>query len=173
MILEGFGITLTPLQESEIELVRFWRNSDEIKRYALQQETISQEQQRQWFASLQKKEDEYFIIRIDSVPVGLIWFNRLDNNIETGFYIYDTSFQNTLTPYKIVTLFHRYLFDEKGVERISCKIMHDNPRAVRFNLSLGYLECEQCPAYNRYELSMEEYRRANAKISKLLLKESV
>lgn len=173
MILEGFGITLTPLQESEIELVRFWRNSNEIKRYALQQETISQEQQRQWFASLQKKEDEYFIIRIDSVPVGLIWFNRLDNSIETGFYIYDTSFQNTLTPYKIVTLFHRYLFDEKGIERISCKIMHNNPRAVRFNLSLGYREYEQCAAYNRYELSMEEYRRANAKISKLLLKESV
>lgn len=172
MILEGFGITLTPLQESEIELVRFWRNSDEIKRYALQQETISQEQQRQWFASLQKKEDEYFIIRIGSTPVGLIWFNRSDTDIETGFYIYDTSRQNTLTPYKIVTLFHRYLFEEKGFERISCKIMHNNLRAVRFNLSLGYRESEICASYNRYELSRDEYRRANAKISKLLLKES-
>ena len=72
MTLRGFDITLTPLEHRDIERVRAWRNSDEIRRYALNQEHITKEQQEAWFASLSQKEDEYFVINIKEVPVGLI-----------------------------------------------------------------------------------------------------
>lgn len=165
---EGFGITLTPLCKEDIELVRFWRNSDAIKRYALNQDEISKEQQERWFASLAEKEDEYFIIEIQEEKVGLIWFNKRDERVETGFYIYDETKQNSLTPYKIVTLFHDYLFNQKGFEKLTCKIMHDNQRAVRFNLSLGYKEKQSFELYKSYELSLQDYKTADAKIVKLL-----
>ena len=149
-------------------MVRNWRNSDEVKRYALTQEYITKEQQEAWFASLASKEDEYFIIQIQEEKVGLIWFNKRDEAIETGFYIYDASKQNSLTPYKIVTLFHAYLFNKKGFEKLTCKIMHDNPRAMRFNLSLGYKEKQSFELYKSYELGFQDYKTANAKIEKLL-----
>lgn len=177
MTLKGFDITLTPLEHHDIEIVRTWRNSDEVKRYALNQEYITQEQQEAWFASLKAKEDEYFVIHAKCLlsmkenSIGLIWFNKRDKTVETGFYLYDASKQNSLTPYKIVTLFHNYLFNTKSFKMLTCKITHDNPRAVRFNLSLGYKENGNFEEYKRYELSYEDYNKANGKISKLLLKE--
>jgi RimJ/RimL family protein N-acetyltransferase len=149
-------------------MVRNWRNSDEIKRYALSQDTITKEQQEAWFASLETKEDEYFVIHVKNEPIGLIWFNQRDETVETGFYIYDTTKQNSLTPYKIVTLFHEYLFNSKGFKTLTCKIMHDNQRAVRFNLSLGYKEIESSEKYKSYTLTFDDYKKADTKISKLL-----
>ncbi|MBU0633340.1 GNAT family N-acetyltransferase [bacterium] len=171
MTLKGFDITLTPLGIQEIEMVRNWRNSDKVKRYALNQEYITPEQQLNWFISLQEKEDEYFVIHVGDESVGLIWFNKRDETIETGFYIYDESRQNSLTPYKIVTLFHDYLFNQKKFAALTCKIMPDNPRAVRFNLSLGYKEIETFDTYKSYLLTYEDYKKADAKISKLLRNE--
>ena len=152
-------------------MVRNWRNSDDVKRYALSQDYITKEQQEAWFATLAQKEDEYFVIHANTEPIGLIWFNKREEMIETGFYLYDASKQNSLTPYKIVTLFHNYLFDEKGFRTLTCKIMHDNQRAVRFNLSLGYKESGSFEEYKNYELSYEEYKKADDKISKLLKNE--
>ncbi len=169
MTLKGFDITLTPLTYEDIEMVRNWRNSDEIRRYALSQEYITKEQQEAWFNSLKQKEDEYFVIRMRNEPIGLIWFNKRNEVVETGFYIYDTTKQNSLAPYKIVSIFHNYLFNKKGFKTITCKIMHDNKRALRFNLSLGYKEIETHKLYKTYELTFEDYKKAEAKISKLLL----
>jgi hypothetical protein len=50
--------------------------------------------------------------------------------------------------------------------------MHDNQRAVRFNLSLGYKEIEIYEEYKSYTLKFDDYIKADAKISKLLLKEN-
>ena len=171
MLLKGFDITLKPLEKNDIEMVREWRNSEKIKRYALNQNHIDKEQQVAWFDSLIQKEDEYFVIELSEMPIGLIWFNKHHEAVETGFYIYDETKQNSLTPYKIVTLFHDYLFNTKGLKMLTCKIQHDNPRAVRFNLSLGYKESTSHEEYKRYTLSYQDYKKADAKISKLLKNE--
>lgn len=171
MLLKDFDITLKPLEKKDIEMVRKWRNSEKIKRYALNQNHISKDQQETWFASLAQKEDEYFVIEQHETPLGLIWFNKRDERVETGFYIYDETKQNSLMPYKIVTLFHDYLFNTKGFKTLTCKIQHNNPRAVRFNLSLGYRENTSHNEYKRYTLSDEDYKKANTKILKLLLRE--
>ena len=82
MILQRFNITLTSLELKDIEMVRMWRNSDEIKQYALNQDHITSEQQQKWFDSLQNKEDEYFVIHTEDNPIGLIWFNKSDKRVE-------------------------------------------------------------------------------------------
>ncbi len=154
-------------------MVRQWRNSDHIKRYARQQEPITPAQQEAWFQGLQAKADEYFVIYADETPKGLIWFNVKETLIETGFYLYDVTEQNSLTPYKIVTLFHEYLFKTKQFQTIFCHILHDNIRALRFNLSLGYTLFAEHEQTNQYILTQENYANANAKILKLLRKERV
>jgi len=171
LTLSGFDITLVPLEHSHIEMVRHWRNSDHVKRYARHQDFISHEQQEAWFKTLQTKEDEYFVIFTNAKPIGLIWFHAKEMLIETGFYLYDEKKQNSLTPYKIVTLFHNYLFKTKQFQVIHCHILHDNTRALRFNLSLGYTLFKENEQTNQYILTYENYTKANEKILKLLTKE--
>jgi len=169
--LQDFDIELTPLMHKDIQTVRLWRNSDTIKRYALNQEHITKEQQECWFEALRAKEDEYFLIHAMNKPVGLIWYNKLAEIYESGFYLYDIGTQNSLLPYKVVTLFHHYLFEIKKLKKIQCKILHSNQRAVRFNLSLGFKEEIEHERYKTYTLNYEAYKRANAIISRLLTQE--
>lgn len=171
MVLKDFDIELKPLTHDAIETVRMWRNSDAIKRYALNQEYITQQQQEKWFADLEAKEDEYFLIHAKNKPVGLIWYNKQNELYESGFYLYETDIHNSLTPYKIVTLFHRYLFETKGFKKIQCKILHDNQRAIRFNLSLGFKKEMEFEHYKTYILTYDAYKKADASITKLLLRE--
>ena len=42
-------IILTKLQTEDIELVRSWRNSEEVASYMYTSETITEEQQRNWW----------------------------------------------------------------------------------------------------------------------------
>ncbi|NOQ31378.1 MAG: GNAT family N-acetyltransferase [Helicobacteraceae bacterium] len=159
---------LNRLTKEELSLVREWRNSDHIKKFALNQKEITKEQQSAWFEKIQQSEDEYFIISIDEKKCGLIWFNKIEQKILTGFYIYNEELQNSLTPFNIVTTFHEYLFLKKKFNKIYCKIMPDNKRAIRFNLALGYKVVEEKSEYSLYELGYENYKKSDKKIRKLL-----
>ena len=172
MILEENDIELRSITQDDIELIRFWRNSDRVKKHMLTQEYITPEQQIKWFASLEKKDDEYFIIHQSNKPIGLIWFNEKGEHRETGFYIYETNQQNSVTPYKIVSLFHKYLFEEKKFPSLQCIILHENKRALRFNTSLGYKLVQEAKEYNTFTLSYEDYKKNDARITKLLHKEN-
>lgn len=163
-----FDIVLKPLCFEDIEMIRKWRNSEHINRYALNQEYITKERQEQWFKSIGK--DEYFIIQVEQDPIGLIWFNYKEDLVETGFYIYKQSNQNSLLPYKVVTMFHNYLFNTKKFKSITCKIQNDNKRAIRFNKSLGYKKQNNDSKASRYALDYQEYLVTDAKIRKLLKK---
>jgi RimJ/RimL family protein N-acetyltransferase len=167
LILKGFDLTLETLHVEDLELVRFWRNSDHIKKYALNQKEISADDQKKWFEKLKYSEDEYFIISIKDEKCGLIWYNLDHDRVITGFYIYKQERQNSLTPFKIVTIFHNYLFNEKKFDQIFCKIQPDNTRAIRFNLSLGYELQDNFHDYGLYRLLKNNYENTNRKIEKL------
>lgn len=166
MILNDFDITLQSLKIDDIEMIRHWRNSPDINRYALDKKHITKQQQEAWFHNL--GEDEYFIIHLKQNPVGLIWFNKKEDDIQTGFYIYNATKQNSLLAYKIVTVFHNYLFNIKKLKSITCKIQNDNTRAIRFNKSLGYKKYISYQEYGLYKLEFLDYMQANQKIIKLL-----
>lgn len=172
MILEEFDIQLRSITKDDIELIRFWRNSNRVKKHMLTQEYITPEQQSKWFESLKSKNDEYFIIHLSNKPIGLIWFNEKGEHKETGFYIYEIDEQNSITPYKIVSLFHKYLFENKKFSTLRCIILHENKRALRFNTSLGYKLIKEVKEYNTFSLSYEDYKKNDARITKLLYKEN-
>ena len=167
---DSFDIILKPLCYEDIEMIRKWRNSPQINRYALDRKHITKKQQEEWFKKL--GEDEYFIIQAKQEPIGLIWFNHKEGLIETGFYIYKQSRQNSLLPYKVVAMFHDYLFNTKQFKSITCKIQKDNKRAIRFNGSLGYKKQSEDDEFDRYMLSKQEYHKADKKI-KILLKAKI
>lgn len=168
-MLKKFDVTLRPLEESDLEDVLMWRNSDHIRCYALNQEIITLEQHKKWFNSLAKKGDEYYIIEKNSTKVGLIWAKNIAHDeCESGFYLYDTSVQNTLFAYRVAITLNDYLFNEKQLEKIYCDILNTNERSIRFSFSLGYTKIKEFHTHSYYELHKKKYEKCSQKIVKHL-----
>ena len=52
MLISGYNIQLTLLKESNLEMVRLWRNMAEVKEYMEFREHISSSKQKKWFKEL-------------------------------------------------------------------------------------------------------------------------
>ena len=161
MKLKDYGIELEPLSEKYLELVRFWRNSDKIRKYARNKNYITQEQQQKWFKSL--KDSIYYIVKIDNKPIGLVWVNNLSTKPITGFYIYEDKYLNSIYSYKVIILFYKFLFSKTN--RLYTDILEDNLRAIRFNLSLGFKK-----ENNYYVLTKEIFEENIVKIETIIRK---
>ena len=94
LYLRQFGVTLKRIEESDIELVRKWRNSSIIKSQMEYKKHITSEMQRKWFASINNKLNYYFLIQFDSKNVGVINCKNLDfktNSSEGGIFVVNTN----------------------------------------------------------------------------------
>ena len=161
MILKGYGIELEPLSEKDLELVRSWRNSEKIKKYARNQDYITADQQKKWFKSL--KDSLYYIVKMDSKKIGLVWVQNLSTKPITGFYIYEDKYLNGIYSYKVIVLFYKFLFEK--VDTLYTDILEDNSRAIRFNLSLGFKKEKEI-----YILTKENFYKNLEKIEKIIRK---
>ncbi|HNR86389.1 MAG TPA: hypothetical protein PKN38_07250, partial [Taishania sp.] len=91
--ISGFGITLKPLTEEWLEIVRQWRNQTNVSQFMEFQATISPSEQLTWFKNITNA--YYFIILSDNTPVGLIDVKKIDNvkkTAETGLFIGNQAF---------------------------------------------------------------------------------
>jgi len=161
LILKGYGIELEPLSEKDLELVRSWRNSEKIKKYARNQDYITADQQKKWFKSL--KDSLYYIVKMDSKKIGLVWVQNLSTKPITGFYIYEDKYLNGIYSYKVIVLFYKFLFEK--VDTLYTDILEDNSRAIRFNLSLGFKKEKEI-----YILTKENFYKNLEKIEKIIRK---
>ena len=161
MKLKEYGIELIPLSKEDLELVRSWRNSPKISQYARNRNYITSEQQQKWFKNL--KDSIYYIVKIDSQKVGLVWVNNLSTKPMTGFYIYEDKFLNSIYSYKVIALFYKFLFEK--VDKLYTDILEDNLRAIRFNTSLGFKKED-----NFYSLTKENFYKNLEKIEKIIRK---
>ena len=162
-MLSEYGINLLPLQEEDLELIRFWRNSDKIKKYAKNQNYITKNMHKQWFENIK---GYYFIIQMNNKKIGLIWLGNVDNYYESGFYIYENKYLNNIYSYKIVTILHKFAFYKLNLEEIYCEILENNKRAIRFNKSLGFQKVEGI----KYKLTKENFEKSLNKFETILKK---
>ncbi len=159
------------MNEDDLEMVLNWRNSEHIRQYASTKEIIDLQTHTRWFHTLKEKGDLYFIIETDNKAVGLIWANKfIHNSCETGMYIYETEIQNTLFAYKASLTLNDYLFNTKNLDSITCEILHENSRSIRYTLSLNYKEQKKNDTLIWYVLRKVDFIPNFKKISKLLNK---
>ena len=80
MILTKGNISFRRLTIDDIELVRNWRNSQQINQYMAFRDYITPEMQVAWFHSINNMNNLYFIIEYKNEKVGV--FNGKDINWE-------------------------------------------------------------------------------------------
>lgn len=170
-ILSNYGIELTQLQYSDIELVRKWRNQDFIRNKMEYQEIITSEQQISWFDSISHSGDFYFLINIQNNAIGLAHVSKIDShnqNAHVGIFIGDTSFIGTGISFRISMLLFQFSFEELKLTRLYAKIKNDHKEAISYNQFLGFEREKEGPVFSFWYLTKAAFENSRSKLNLLL-----
>lgn len=172
MIISKRDIVFRRLKEEDIELVREWRNSEDISRTMIYREHITREMQKKWFQSIDNKSNLYFIVEYKGKKIGLINGKNIDQekrSMETGVFFWDKSALKSHIP-----IVCSLIFAELGVKVFGltafAKIRNDNINARRFNKLLGFEVYKNIdPEYQLYKMNKKSYLKRAKIIRKAFL----
>jgi RimJ/RimL family protein N-acetyltransferase len=171
MKLTKYGITLNRLRETDIELLRQWRNSPQINQFMEFRGNISPEMQRDWFRSVDNFDNFYFIIEYQGKKIGLINSSHIEWDTvssEGGIFLWDEQYYETFVPVWASLCLLETTYFVLGAGRSTIRTLKDNERAKKLNIHLGYEIMEgQEEVYNQsYLLTRESFTRHAHKLIK-------
>lgn len=140
-----YGITLNRLRQEDIEFVREMRNSEDVKKYMEFREEITPEMQQKWFESIDNFENFYYIIEYKGVKIGLLNDKNMDweaRTSESGLFLWDESYINTIVPVLASLCLLDAGFYYLNWNQSNIKVLRDNPKAIEYVSSLGYVLCD-------------------------------
>lgn len=169
MHIKRFGIKLTRLKEDQIELVRNWRNTQEIRNFMEFQEYITPEMQRNWFHSLDRLHDFYFVIELQHDPVGLIHTSAIDWGQKTGnagLFIWKKAILGSHVPVLASLAMVDFFFSFCTLEKLYAKVMADNLAAIKYNAQLGFKLADEADhkMFLHYLLKKKDYFKSTSQL---------
>jgi len=134
-----------PLEEDNLELVRNWRNQEEIRNFMFTNHIISQEEHRTWYNRIKKNPSvEYWIFSEDDAKkAGLVYLYNVDliNRLAFwGIYIGDLSLNNKGIGSKVQFAVLDYVFIKMALNKLSCEVFTFNNKALHFYKKFGFVE---------------------------------
>ncbi|ADB40250.1 UDP-4-amino-4,6-dideoxy-N-acetyl-beta-L-altrosamine N-acetyltransferase [Spirosoma linguale] len=135
-------ITLTPLTETDIELVRTWRNSPEVAQYMYTSEPITAEQQQAWFSRIQQdSSSRYWLIEYNDKKIGLASLTGISQTLSScywAFYLGDTSIRGGGLGAKIEFNVLEYVFNGLKLNKLRCEVMTFNDKVISMHEKFGF-----------------------------------
>jgi RimJ/RimL family protein N-acetyltransferase len=173
---EKYGIKFVDVYPADLEELRQWRNHPEIRRFMVFRDTISEEMQTAWFASLDRQRERYSLIQYRGERVGLTQLRHIDEaagTAEGGIIIFRPEHQNGLIPYRAAIGGMDWNFLHRGLSTLHSTVLRSNDRARRFLRSLGYTLCDPDPTGEvlRGVVTAQEYFAAARKWRAVMLAE--
>lgn len=175
MIVRKYGIELHRLTEDDIELVRKYRNSEAIRSKMFYQKTISEEEQKKWFASINNDWNYYFLIIHKGLKVGLV-HGKIDSyetrTAQGGLFIWDETTLDSPVPVIASVCATDLTFFVMEMKVTTAEVRLDNQRAIQYNLSMGYDITQELPEEGKVlmELRRDNYLLRADKIRKTVKK---
>lgn len=180
MELSGYQVVLREVAESDIEMIRQWRNDPNVSQYMLSQNIISPEQQLAWFKKIQRdKSQQHFVIHYKSLPIGVANIRAcfqdevLSNAraIEPGLYIANDKYRNNILAFSPTLLLNDYCFDQLACQTLKAVVKADNKAALNYNAKLGYQiekTSENHADLLNITLNKDDYQRHTVQLKALL-----
>lgn len=173
MIIETNGIQIERLQETDIELVRQWRNSSFVRQHMNYRKHISPEMQLKWFRSIDNFNNFYFILRHKNLKVGLGDIKNVnwdERSGEAGVFIAKKTYLASFLPVVGALTLSELVFRIFKLERIYSQVRSDNKRAIKFNKLFGYkrVEGEEDKESQLYYLTANLFFKATRKFFLLM-----
>jgi len=176
MKLIKYGVTLKRLTEEDIELLRTWRNSENVNRFMEYREYITPEMQKAWFNSINNPDNFYYIIIYDGKKIGMInekGFDRFGKKTsESGLFIAVDKYKNTFVPVFASLILLEVSFFYLGGKDSYIKILKDNKLSISYNEQLGYELCSNQDNIDNqlYVLTVESFIKKTKKLRKIAIK---
>ena len=142
-LLRDEAVHLTPIGVDDLELMRTWRNRDEIRVWFNDGRLIEAQQQQAWYrAYLENPADLMFIVRrtADMKPVGTIALYRIDfeaKRAEVGRLIVAEGRGEGLG-YAALWRACQAAFEALGIETLGSEVKLANVAALRINQAVGF-----------------------------------
>lgn len=136
-----FGITFKRLTVAQLEMVRQWRNSDDVRPYMQHQSVISESDQLKWFRSIDNSANYYFVVCVDESPLGIFNLKNVDliaHSAETGSFLKDRSIWETGIGVRASLLLLYFAFDILELEYLYCEVLSVNSKMIHYNKQLGF-----------------------------------
>ncbi|MEA3443666.1 MAG: GNAT family N-acetyltransferase [Bacteroidota bacterium] len=176
MKLIRYGVTLKRLTHDDLELLRTWRNSQQVNQYMEYREYITPEMQEKWFGGIDNPDNNYYIIIYNDEKIGLInekGYSRFaDNTSESGIFLGNEKYRNSFVPVFASLILLEMSFFFLGGNESYIRILRENSESIKYNRQLGYELCkDQEEIENQlYVLTRDNFIKKTYKIRKAALR---
>jgi len=134
-------IKLVKLTVDDIELVRNWRNSQEVAAYMYTENHITESQQKSWFENINHDKSIYWIIEYEGRKLGLASVNYIDRTLQScywAFYLGDTSIRGGGIGAKVEFNVLEYVFNELKLNKLRCEVFVTNGKVIKMHEKFGF-----------------------------------
>lgn len=136
------GPALRPMAIEDISRVLEWRNQPEVARYMYTDHTISPEEHARWFGgALSSPDRTYWIIELDSQPVGLANIYDISERHRRAywaFYLADPAVRGRGVGSYTERFVMRHVFADLGLNKLCCEVLASNEAVVHMHLRFGF-----------------------------------
>jgi len=135
-------MTLRALMESDLEMVRGWRNAPEVRRYMYTTHEIGPEEHLAWFARISKDHGQRWFVYEDErgVPAGVVnvLLPRPGHSAMWGFYAAPGSRLGTGSRMEFESL--DLFFLQMSFHKLSCEVLANNAKVIKLHQKFGFVE---------------------------------
>lgn len=135
-------ITLVPLCLEHLEMVRKWRNSQEVSAYMYTERHITEEDQIKWFNKVSLDTScKYWIICYEERMVGLVSITEISDVFDScfwAFYLGDTSIRGAGIGAKVEYNILKIVFEDLKLNKLRCEVFTFNNKVITMHEKFGF-----------------------------------
>ena len=135
-------IELIPIEEKHLELVRNWRNSEEVSSFMYTSDFITPEDQKNWYRKISAcPTSRYWIIKYDGKLLGVVSITEISHVFDScfwAFYLGDTSVRGAGIGAKVEYKILNYVFDELNLNKLRCEVLTFNEKVIAMHEKFGF-----------------------------------
>nr|WP_256444446.1 GNAT family N-acetyltransferase [Aestuariibacter sp. A3R04] len=173
--LSAYQVLLRPIKESDLALLRGWRNSDFVREKMVTTSLISEEQQYAWFKKICHDHTQmHWLIEYRGKPIGATNVKvpvtgetvNTATTLEPGLYIGEPKYQGNILAFAPTLALYDYCFKYMKVDKFRAAVKSTNVAALKYNQQLGYQIssrddfihlCLQKEAYERQTVTLKSF----------------
>lgn len=143
-MIKGNNIYLEPITDQYTDRIIKWRNSENVKKYFLDRETLTIEKHRSWLKNVVEtgKAVQFVIFESSGWPIGSVYLRDVDRknrNAEFGIYIGEETERGKGYGSEALELICKYGFSELGLHKITLRVLQSNAKAINVYKKMGFV----------------------------------
>ena len=131
------------MSEADLEMVRTWRNSEQVRQNMYTDQLISEDEHTQWFAQVAHDERSCpLLFEYQQRPVGFVSFSHIDathGTAQWAFYLGETQVARGLGS-TMEYLAIEYAFDTLHIRKLLCEVFVFNSTVIKMHKKFGFVE---------------------------------